>query len=62
MIDRTGVAYNPLTDSWRRSADMDVNYMLVAEKRPPEPVAAGLNVSRDRRHGAPAKAHTLPSR
>ena len=40
VIDRTGVAYSPLTDSWRRSADMDVNYMLVAEKRPPEPIAA----------------------
>ena len=29
---RTGVTYNPLTDSWRLSPDMDVNYMVTAEK------------------------------
>ena len=29
---RTGVSYNPLTDSWRLSPDMDVNYMVTAEK------------------------------
>ncbi|MGA2124615.1 MAG: bifunctional 2-polyprenyl-6-hydroxyphenol methylase/3-demethylubiquinol 3-O-methyltransferase UbiG [Xanthobacteraceae bacterium] len=28
----TGVLYNPLTDSWRLGPDMDVNYMLVAER------------------------------
>lgn len=28
----TGVVYNPLTDQWRLSLDMDVNYMLTAEK------------------------------
>ena len=31
-IDETGVIYNPLTDQWRLSSDMDVNYMLTAEK------------------------------
>jgi len=34
VIDRTGVTYNPLSDRWSRSADMDVNYMLAAEKPP----------------------------
>jgi 2-polyprenyl-6-hydroxyphenyl methylase / 3-demethylubiquinone-9 3-methyltransferase len=29
---KTGVIYNPLTDQWRLSSDMDVNYMLTAEK------------------------------
>ena len=29
--DITGVIYNPLTGSWARSRDTDVNYMLVAE-------------------------------
>ena len=29
---RTGVSYNPLADRWSRSAEMDVNYMVVAEK------------------------------
>lgn len=29
-----GVTYNPLTDRWSRSRDMDVNYM-VAARRPP---------------------------
>jgi len=30
--DRTGVTYNPLADRWQRSRDMDVNYMVLAEK------------------------------
>jgi 2-polyprenyl-6-hydroxyphenyl methylase / 3-demethylubiquinone-9 3-methyltransferase len=30
--DETGVVYNPLTDAWRLSSDMGVNYMLTAEK------------------------------
>jgi 2-polyprenyl-6-hydroxyphenyl methylase/3-demethylubiquinone-9 3-methyltransferase len=32
IADRTGVTYNPLADRWDRSRDMDVNYMLLAEK------------------------------
>ena len=32
-IDQTGVFYNPLTDSWNKSRDMDVNYMMLY-KRP----------------------------
>ena len=32
LIDETGVAYNPLTDRWSLSADMDVNYMVLAER------------------------------
>jgi 2-polyprenyl-6-hydroxyphenyl methylase/3-demethylubiquinone-9 3-methyltransferase len=32
MIDRCGVTYNPLTDTWAKSRDMDVNYMLLAER------------------------------
>jgi 2-polyprenyl-6-hydroxyphenyl methylase/3-demethylubiquinone-9 3-methyltransferase len=32
IADRTGVTYNPLADRWQRSKDMDVNYMLLAEK------------------------------
>jgi 2-polyprenyl-6-hydroxyphenyl methylase/3-demethylubiquinone-9 3-methyltransferase len=28
----TGVIYNPLADQWRLSSDMDVNYMLTAER------------------------------
>ncbi|WP_163272904.1 bifunctional 2-polyprenyl-6-hydroxyphenol methylase/3-demethylubiquinol 3-O-methyltransferase UbiG [Chelativorans alearense] len=32
MRDRTGVIYNPLADRWQRSRDMDVNYMVLAEK------------------------------
>ncbi|WP_019173919.1 bifunctional 2-polyprenyl-6-hydroxyphenol methylase/3-demethylubiquinol 3-O-methyltransferase UbiG [Pseudaminobacter salicylatoxidans] len=33
IIDRTGVVYNPLADRWQRSSDMDVNYMVMVEKR-----------------------------
>jgi 2-polyprenyl-6-hydroxyphenyl methylase/3-demethylubiquinone-9 3-methyltransferase len=29
----TGVSYNPLTDKWSLSRDLDVNYMVVAERR-----------------------------
>jgi 2-polyprenyl-6-hydroxyphenyl methylase/3-demethylubiquinone-9 3-methyltransferase len=32
VTDRTGVAYNPLRDRWALATDMDVNYMLLAEK------------------------------
>ena len=32
VIDRTGVVYSPLGDRWQRSRDMDVNYMLLADK------------------------------
>ncbi|MBO6758288.1 MAG: bifunctional 2-polyprenyl-6-hydroxyphenol methylase/3-demethylubiquinol 3-O-methyltransferase UbiG [Roseibium sp.] len=32
VIDRSGVTYNPLTDSWNKSRDMDVNYMLLAAR------------------------------
>jgi len=32
IIDRTGVFYNVLQDSWNKSRDMDVNYMIMAER------------------------------
>lgn len=32
IADRTGVTYNPLADRWGKSKDMDVNYMLMAER------------------------------
>ncbi|WP_417687881.1 bifunctional 2-polyprenyl-6-hydroxyphenol methylase/3-demethylubiquinol 3-O-methyltransferase UbiG [Roseibium sp.] len=32
IIDRTGVTFNPLLDSWNRSRDLDVNYMLLASR------------------------------
>ena len=32
VIDRTGVFYNPLSDSWAMSRDMDVNYMMLCER------------------------------
>lgn len=30
--DASGMIYNPLTREWRTSSDMDVNFMIVAEK------------------------------
>ena len=33
VIDETGVVYHPLADEWRRSRDMGINYMLLAERR-----------------------------
>jgi len=32
VIDQSGVIYNILTDAWQLASDMDVNYMLVAER------------------------------
>ena len=32
VTDRTGVFFNPLTNQWNLSKDMDVNYMLVARR------------------------------
>ncbi|MBX3578753.1 MAG: bifunctional 2-polyprenyl-6-hydroxyphenol methylase/3-demethylubiquinol 3-O-methyltransferase UbiG [Rhizobiaceae bacterium] len=32
VVDRTGVIYNPLADRWQPSKDIDVNYMVLAEK------------------------------
>jgi 2-polyprenyl-6-hydroxyphenyl methylase/3-demethylubiquinone-9 3-methyltransferase len=32
ITDECGVVYNPLADEWRKSADMGVNYMLLAER------------------------------
>jgi len=34
VTGETGVIYNPLIDEWRLSSDMDVNYMLTAERAP----------------------------
>lgn len=32
VVDRSGVVYNPLADRWQPSKDIDVNYMVLAEK------------------------------
>jgi 2-polyprenyl-6-hydroxyphenyl methylase/3-demethylubiquinone-9 3-methyltransferase len=32
MTQETGVIYNLLADRWQLSTDMDVNYMVAAEK------------------------------
>ena len=32
VIDRTGAVYDPFADRWRRSGDLDVNYMISAER------------------------------
>ena len=32
VIERTGVVYNPLMDAWAASGDLEVNYMLAAER------------------------------
>jgi 2-polyprenyl-6-hydroxyphenyl methylase/3-demethylubiquinone-9 3-methyltransferase len=34
VCDQTGVVYQPWRDAWRLSGDMDVNYMIAAERRP----------------------------
>jgi 2-polyprenyl-6-hydroxyphenyl methylase / 3-demethylubiquinone-9 3-methyltransferase len=34
ICDQTGVIYHPLFDEWRLANDMDVNYMIAAERRP----------------------------
>lgn len=32
VVDQLGVFYNPLSDTWTRSRDMDVNYMMLFER------------------------------
>jgi 2-polyprenyl-6-hydroxyphenyl methylase/3-demethylubiquinone-9 3-methyltransferase len=32
VLDETGVIYDPLADRWRLANDMDVNYMMAAQK------------------------------
>ncbi|ALE04096.1 bifunctional 2-polyprenyl-6-hydroxyphenol methylase/3-demethylubiquinol 3-O-methyltransferase UbiG [Bartonella ancashensis] len=32
VIDEIGITYNPLNDSWNRSKNMDINYMLLAQR------------------------------
>jgi 2-polyprenyl-6-hydroxyphenyl methylase / 3-demethylubiquinone-9 3-methyltransferase len=32
VLDETGVIYDFIADRWRLSSDMDVNYMVVAER------------------------------
>jgi 2-polyprenyl-6-hydroxyphenyl methylase/3-demethylubiquinone-9 3-methyltransferase len=39
VTDETGVVYNPLSDAWRLSSDMDVNYMVTAAKAAQKPAA-----------------------
>ena len=34
VIDETGVIYDLLADRWQLSTDMDVNYVVVAERAP----------------------------
>jgi 2-polyprenyl-6-hydroxyphenyl methylase / 3-demethylubiquinone-9 3-methyltransferase len=34
-VETTGVFYNPLTDSWNKSRDTDVNYMVLAVRDAP---------------------------
>ncbi|HSP48583.1 MAG TPA: bifunctional 2-polyprenyl-6-hydroxyphenol methylase/3-demethylubiquinol 3-O-methyltransferase UbiG [Pseudolabrys sp.] len=36
VIGERGVIYNPFADRWQLSSDMDVNYMLVAERAKPK--------------------------
>ncbi|MDR0252070.1 MAG: bifunctional 2-polyprenyl-6-hydroxyphenol methylase/3-demethylubiquinol 3-O-methyltransferase UbiG [Brucellaceae bacterium] len=33
VLEKTGVSYNPLNDTWNRSRDLDVNYMVLAQRR-----------------------------
>ncbi|MCQ8783903.1 bifunctional 2-polyprenyl-6-hydroxyphenol methylase/3-demethylubiquinol 3-O-methyltransferase UbiG [Mangrovibrevibacter kandeliae] len=32
VVEETGVVYHPLADEWRRSEDIDVNYMVLARR------------------------------
>ena len=36
IIDQTGVFYNVLSDSWNRSSDTDVNYMMLLKRPSPD--------------------------
>ena len=59
IVDRTGVAYNPLADRWHLSKDMDVNYMVLAE-RPGDTAAAGSGRVTFLQYRCPAAWHEMP--
>ena len=58
VIDETGVIYNLLADRWQLSTDMDVNYMLAAEKPCIAPTQC-FGTSNDRRRLALGPCFTL---
>lgn len=33
VVDETGIVYDPFGDRWRQSRDMDVNYIMAAERK-----------------------------
>ena len=33
IADETGVVFHPLANAWRRSRDLSVNYMMLAQRR-----------------------------
>jgi 2-polyprenyl-6-hydroxyphenyl methylase/3-demethylubiquinone-9 3-methyltransferase len=33
VVDATGVTYDPFSDRWRQSQDMDINYIMAAERK-----------------------------
>jgi 2-polyprenyl-6-hydroxyphenyl methylase / 3-demethylubiquinone-9 3-methyltransferase len=35
LLDRSGVTYSPFSGTWRKARDMDVNYMLLAQRAEP---------------------------
>jgi 2-polyprenyl-6-hydroxyphenyl methylase/3-demethylubiquinone-9 3-methyltransferase len=39
VINRAGASYDPFGGRWRLSSDLDVNYMVTAEKRLAQPIA-----------------------
>ncbi|MFX6315259.1 hypothetical protein ABTF93_19785, partial [Acinetobacter baumannii] len=65
----TGVVYSPLADKWGLSADMDVNYMVVAEEMSPAGLlrrgailscAAPVDRAPRARHGDRPASRSLP--
>jgi 2-polyprenyl-6-hydroxyphenyl methylase / 3-demethylubiquinone-9 3-methyltransferase len=36
VVDETGIVYDPFADRWRQSRDMDVNYIMAAERAKPK--------------------------
>jgi 2-polyprenyl-3-methyl-5-hydroxy-6-metoxy-1,4-benzoquinol methylase len=32
VVETSGVTYSPLSNTWRKAADTDVNYMVVCQK------------------------------
>jgi hypothetical protein len=53
-----GVAYDPLSGRWRRSTDVDVNYMMTVLRPPEGPIRARKATGGEKASAKPKRRRT----